>query len=78
MAICRQYGNPHIFITYTMSPDCEEFNTMLNDNQIWADRPDIVSRLFIDKVKELKRDIIERQVLGPVAGWFFSVEHQNR
>jgi hypothetical protein len=61
-----------------MNSDAPEFEKLLSPGQTWADRPDIVARIFINKHKELMKDIIEREIFGPVAAWFSSVEHQKR
>uniref|UniRef100_A0A183BWX4 Helitron_like_N domain-containing protein n=1 Tax=Globodera pallida TaxID=36090 RepID=A0A183BWX4_GLOPA len=83
MTICRDIGKPDLLVTYTMDPDCPEILEMLptdsnGKQQQWYDRPDIVTRLFIDKLKELEKDLTERCVMGPVKGWFYAVEHQKR
>ncbi|KAL3121183.1 hypothetical protein niasHT_006212 [Heterodera trifolii] len=83
MTICREIGKPDLLITFTMDPECQELAMLLpSDNngqqQQWYDRPDIVTRLFIDKLAELKRDLTVRMVMGPLKGWFYSVEHQKR
>uniref|UniRef100_A0A183CC21 ATP-dependent DNA helicase n=1 Tax=Globodera pallida TaxID=36090 RepID=A0A183CC21_GLOPA len=78
MAICRQLGAPHLLITFTMNSAAKEFDTMLWEGQRWYNRPDISDRLFIDKSKEFLKDIVQRQVMGPVKAWFYSVEHQER
>uniref|UniRef100_A0A183BU62 ATP-dependent DNA helicase n=1 Tax=Globodera pallida TaxID=36090 RepID=A0A183BU62_GLOPA len=78
MAICRQLGAPHLLITFTMNSAAAEFDTMLCEGQHWYNRPDISDRLFIDKSKEFLKDIVQRQVMGPVKAWFYSVEHQER
>uniref|UniRef100_A0A914H8H6 ATP-dependent DNA helicase n=1 Tax=Globodera rostochiensis TaxID=31243 RepID=A0A914H8H6_GLORO len=78
MAICRQLGAPHLLITFTMNSAAAEFDTMLWEGQHWYNRPDISDRLFIDKSKEFLKDIVQRQVMGPVKAWFYSVEHQER
>uniref|UniRef100_A0A183C0L0 ATP-dependent DNA helicase n=1 Tax=Globodera pallida TaxID=36090 RepID=A0A183C0L0_GLOPA len=78
MAICRQLGAPHLLITFTMNSAAKEFDTMLWEGQHWYNRPDISDRLFIDKSKEFLKDIVQRQVMGPVKAWFYSVEHQER
>lgn len=77
-AICRKEGTPHLLITYTMDKDAEEFNSMLDPGQLCFMRPDIVARLFRDKLDEFIKDIVQREVMGPVKGWFYSVEHQKR
>uniref|UniRef100_A0A183C4Y9 ATP-dependent DNA helicase n=1 Tax=Globodera pallida TaxID=36090 RepID=A0A183C4Y9_GLOPA len=78
MAICRQLGAPHLLITFTMNSAAKEFETMLWEGQRWYNRPDVSDRLFIDKSKEFLKDIVQRQVMGPVKAWFYSVEHQER
>lgn len=61
-----------------MNSEAPEFKKLLAPGQTWADRPDIVARLFINKHKELMKDIVEHEIFGPVAAWFSSVEHQKR
>ncbi|KAL3106584.1 hypothetical protein niasHT_018226 [Heterodera trifolii] len=83
MTICREIGKPDLLITFTMDPECQELAILFpKDNngkqQQRYDRPDIVTRLFIDKLAELKRDLTVRMIMGPLKGWFYSVEHQKR
>lgn len=77
-AICREVGNPHLLITYTMDREAVEFIRMCGPGKNCFNRPDIAGRLFIDKQQEFLKDIVKRQVMGPVKGWFYSVEHQKR
>jgi len=77
MAICREFGNPHLLITYTMNSKCPELEMMMLGGQTFADRPDLVGRLFIDKEKEFINDLSHNKVLGPVKAWFGVVEHQK-
>lgn len=77
-SICRAFGNPHILLTFTMNSEAPEFKKLLDQCQTWADRGDIVTRLFINKHKELMKDIVDREIFGPVAAWFSSVEFQKR
>jgi len=77
MRICVEFGNPHLLITYTMNSKSPELEMLMLDGQIYADRPDIVGRVFIDKEKEFIEDLTVRHVMGPVLGWFMCVEHQK-
>jgi hypothetical protein len=77
-AICRKEGNPHLLITYTMDRNAPEFKTMFSPEQTCYNRCDIAARLFMDKKEEFLKDIVQRHVMGPVKGWFYSVEHQKR
>ncbi|CAK5068760.1 unnamed protein product [Meloidogyne enterolobii] len=78
MTICREIGSIDLLITYTMDPAAPELDNILLEHQTWSDRPMEVCRIFIDKLAELVKDITEREVLGPVKGWFHSLEHQKR
>jgi hypothetical protein len=77
-ALCRAFGNPHVFLTFTINSEAPEFTKLFKSGQHWADHPMIVARFFVDKQKELMKDIVERQILGPVAAWYSTVEHQKR
>jgi hypothetical protein len=77
MTICSENGPVDLLLTYTLNPDCPEMHEMLQPGQKWQDRPDVVARLFIDKLEELIKDVTERHVLGPVKAWFNVVEHQK-
>ncbi|KAL3075367.1 hypothetical protein niasHT_033597 [Heterodera trifolii] len=83
MTICREVGKPDLLVTLTMDPDCPELDEMLptdpdGQRQQWYDRPDVICRLFVDKFKELCHDLTVKEVMGPVRGWFYSLEHQKR
>ncbi|RID81149.1 hypothetical protein BRARA_A03747 [Brassica rapa] len=58
MAICRWYGNPHLFITMTTNPKWAEISNHL---QMYGtdepnDRPDLECRVFKMKLDELMSD----------------------
>jgi hypothetical protein len=76
--MCRAFGNPHIFLTFTLNSEAQEFKELLEDGQTWADKPDSVADLFVNKHKELMNDIVKREIFGPVAAWYSTVEHQKR
>jgi hypothetical protein len=60
MAICRSYGAPDLFVTFTCNPKWDEVADALRSEtgQKPADRPDIVSRVF-----KMKLDFFLVQVL---------------
>ena len=78
MTIVRQYGKPDIFLTCTANPNWPEILDNLLPNQSGSDRPDIVSRVFHLKLKELLHDLLERNALGHVSAFVYTVEFQNR
>uniref|UniRef100_A0AC34RS69 ATP-dependent DNA helicase n=1 Tax=Panagrolaimus sp. JU765 TaxID=591449 RepID=A0AC34RS69_9BILA len=77
-AISRHIGKGTWFLTFTGNPKWKEISDSLMDGQCYTHRPDIVCRVFRQKLEELIKDITERQILGQVLGWFYSVEHQKR
>ncbi|KAL3073743.1 hypothetical protein niasHS_015485 [Heterodera schachtii] len=77
MTMVRHLGAPTWFITFTGNPKWPEITEALRGRQNYVHRPDIVCRIFMDKAAEFIKDVTERCVLGPVAGWCYSVEHQS-
>ncbi|KAL3115858.1 hypothetical protein niasHT_007158 [Heterodera trifolii] len=78
MTMVRHLGAPTWFVTFTGNPKWPEITEALRGRQNYVHRPDIVCRIFMDKAAEFIKDVTERCVLGPVAGWCYSVEHQKR
>ncbi|KAL3119856.1 hypothetical protein niasHT_005916 [Heterodera trifolii] len=78
MTMVRHLGAPTWFVTFTGNPKWPEVEEALRVRQNYAHRPDIVCRIFMDKAAEFIKDVTERGVLGKVAGWCYSVEHQKR
>uniref|UniRef100_A0A453C8N7 Helitron helicase-like domain-containing protein n=2 Tax=Aegilops tauschii subsp. strangulata TaxID=200361 RepID=A0A453C8N7_AEGTS len=66
MAICRWAGYPDLFITFTCNPKWPEIQDMLDliPGQKPEDRPDIVARVFMLKLKELMNDIKNEKCFG--------------
>src|SRR5205823_5975448 len=78
MAICRVMGKPDLFITFTCNPRWSEITANIPPGLSVHDRPDIVSRVFRLKVRELLDDLLERHVLGYVQALVLSQEYQKR
>nr|GEX17759.1 hypothetical protein CTI12_AA123990 [Tanacetum cinerariifolium] len=64
MAICRGYGNPYLFITFTSNPKWPEIADMLNYflGQKAHDRPEVGTRVFKIKLTELLDDLTKKYV----------------
>ncbi|KAL3122114.1 hypothetical protein niasHT_001654 [Heterodera trifolii] len=80
MTIVRNLGNP-TWLGLSPSPgnpSWPELKEALQGRQQYTHRADIVCRIFMDKAAEFVRDLVEKNVLGKVAGWCYSVEHQKR
>ncbi|POM70086.1 LOW QUALITY PROTEIN: Helitron helicase-like protein, partial [Phytophthora palmivora] len=59
MAIVRETGAPNLFITMTCNPNWPEIKENLRPGEKASDRPDIVARVFMQKLKTLNNDLDE-------------------
>lgn len=68
MAICRVFGPPDLFVTFTCNPKWKEISDALRfePGQQPCDRSELVVRVFHMKVDEFIADIREGKTFGPV------------
>lgn len=78
MAIVQKYGKPDLFVTMTCNPNWPEIKEELVAGEQVQNRPDLVALIFHAKLVELKKDIMDKKVFGPVAGMICVVEFQKR
>jgi hypothetical protein len=78
MAICRWAGCPDVFVTFTCNPQWLEIKRALLFGQQPQDRPDLVTRVFKIKLKELINDIHKNHILGRTIAGIYVVEFQKR
>ena len=78
MAIVNKFGKPDLFITFTCNPKWPEIANELQDQQKSEFRPDLVARVFNLKLKEMIKDIKEREVFGKVLAMIHVIEFQKR
>ena len=59
MAICRAYGNPDLFITFTCNTNWPEIQRELNKSRTYKheDKPDIITRIFRSKLLDMLKFI---------------------
>ncbi|XP_051176773.1 uncharacterized protein LOC127291617 [Leptopilina boulardi] len=74
----QEFGKPNLFITMTCNPKWREITENLLDIEIASDRPDIVTRVFQQKVKEIMKDIKEKEIFGPILAFVYVIEFQKR
>lgn len=68
IAICREYGPPDFFVTFTCNPRWPEIvEGIMDAGQRPSDRADIIVRVFNMKLEELLRDLWHGTVFGPCA-----------
>ncbi len=78
MAIIRWAGCPNAFVTFTCNPRWLEIKRALLFGQQPQDRPDLVTRVFKIKLKELINDIHKNHILGRTITGIYVIEFQNR
>ena len=78
MAIVRDKGRPDIFTTFTCNPKWNEITVELEKNQLAHDRPDIIVKVFNQKLKSYLNDITKKQIYGRTIGYLHVIEFQKR
>ncbi|KAK1391346.1 hypothetical protein POM88_010402 [Heracleum sosnowskyi] len=68
LAVCREYGHPDLFITFTCNPKWEEikYAVELCGSSDASVRPDIIARVFKLKLDAMMSDLTKHDVLGRV------------
>ncbi|KAM0826906.1 hypothetical protein ACQ4PT_068551 [Festuca glaucescens] len=80
MAICRVFGAPDLFVTFTCNPKWDEITEALRvePGQRHPDRPDITTRVFKLKIDEFIGDVKDGTTFGPIDAYLYVVEFQKR
>ncbi|KAJ0522340.1 putative DNA helicase [Helianthus annuus] len=80
LAICRVYGNPQYFITFTCNVRWPEIKRALNRVHCANahDRPDLIARVFRLKVESLTKFLRSKKPFGEVAADLYTIEFQKR
>src|ERR1700690_1987524 len=91
MAIARHCHKPDLFLTMTANPNWPEIqealleingnpnddSTIASKKQTASDRPDIVARVFYQKMEALLEDV-RNGIFGPIDGLVYTIEFQKR
>ena len=77
MAVIKNVGQPHYFITMTCNPKWECITSNLLPGQTANDRPDIVARVFQDKLKVLVTTELKK-AFGACKAVVYSIEFQKK
>ncbi len=77
MALVARFGKPDFFLTMTANPTWQEIQSNLRPGEAAHNRPDLVSRVFRQKLRELMKDLLDDAVLGTVVAYTYVVEFQK-
>ena len=66
LALCKEYGHPDLFITFTCNPKWLEIQRALADAGCGdaSVRPDLVARVFNMKLDAMMCDLTKKDALG--------------
>jgi hypothetical protein len=78
MAVVRKHGKPDLFITFTCNPNWKEVVSSLLPGQQPQDRPDIITRVFQQKLKSLMDDLKYGHIFGVPIAFVYVIEFQKR
>ncbi|XP_052626906.1 uncharacterized protein LOC111886193 [Lactuca sativa] len=79
MSLCKWFGYPDFFITFTCNPKWPEIKRFLKDTSLQPeDRPYILCRLFKIKLDAFIKDLREKQIFGKVQAYVYTIEFQKR
>lgn len=79
MAICRAFGHPDLFLTFTCNAKWREFDEALKHipGKKIEDRPDLIARVFKMKLDALMRYLKNGKYFGAVDAALYTVEFQK-
>lgn len=78
MAIVRDLGNPHLFVTMTCNPNWPEIQAQLQPGQTANDIPIVVCRIFEQKIEALIDELYKDGIFGKAKGYVYTIEFQKR
>ena len=80
MAICKNYGHPDLFITFTSNPQWPEIYAVIKliGHQKNISLPQIMCRIFYQKLWLLIKDITVKRCFSKTIAWLYSIEFQKR
>ena len=78
MALVAKFGRPDYFHTITANTNCAEIKKNLRAGEDAANRPDLVARVFRQKLRKLLHDLTSKHVLGRARAYTYVVEFQKR
>ncbi|RIA05806.1 hypothetical protein BRARA_K00008 [Brassica rapa] len=79
MAICKHFGFPDLFITFTCNPKWPEITRYLNERKLTSeDIPEIISRMFKIKLDSFMDALTKKNLLGKTVASMYTIKFQKR
>jgi hypothetical protein len=77
IGICRKFGCPDLFVTFTSIAAWPKILGVLPPGLTPSDRPEIVDRVFKMKLNILMDDIKKRNFFGPINAVVYTIDFQK-
>ncbi|KAF8093647.1 hypothetical protein N665_0381s0007 [Sinapis alba] len=79
MTICKHFGFPDLFITFTCNPKWPEITRYVKARKLKAeDRSNIICRIFKIKLDSLMDTLTKKNILGETRSSMYTIEFQKR
>ncbi|GJZ48942.1 uncharacterized protein Tco_0603132 [Tanacetum coccineum] len=79
MALCKYFGYPDLFITFTCNPKWPEIAREVDPEGVRPeDRPDLISRVFKQKLDHFMKNVRDTRLFGRLQALVYTVEFQKR
>lgn len=69
MSLVQHFEKPDIFLTITCNPSKKIYCQQIK----LQNRPDLICRVFREKLEELKKDILKMHMFGKVAAFMYTI-----
>ena len=76
MTISQNFGKPDLFFNMACNPNQKKIAENINENENAIDRPDIITRVFHQKINILKDELLKKNIFGKVIA-FMSLSFKN-
>ncbi|XP_071740490.1 uncharacterized protein [Rutidosis leptorrhynchoides] len=78
MALCRTFGYPDLFLTFTCNPKWPEIRRILKDTNLKPeDKPTYLARMYKIKLDRLMNDIKKNKIFGKIQAQVYRIEFQK-
>ncbi|KAL7291672.1 hypothetical protein TKK_0014707 [Trichogramma kaykai] len=78
MILVQVKGKPDLFVTITCNPLWKEIIDNISNHELAADRPDVVVRVFHEKMKMLRSYLTKLHIFGKAVAFTYVIEFQKR
>ena len=76
MTICKVYGYPDLFITFTCNPNWPEIERFMEEKGLNSeDRPDVITRVFKQKLDTIMKEFKDKNYFGHLKAGIYIIKY---